>query len=203
MNIDSFISILLILAFIVPGFIFDSITRKFIPKSKEDNQSAFLNYLTSSTINYGFWIWLIYWAYSTEFYLRHPFWAGVIWLLIILVSPLILGFIWVLARKFHISEKITRFFGIHSINPIPTSWDYKFSNISPTTWILVTLKDGSVVGGYFGSKSFASSETNYRDLFIEKVYKVNSEGPWSLLREKNDGILISHDQIKTIEFFNN
>lgn len=200
MNIENSISFLLILTFIVPGFIFDSITRKLIPKTRNDQQSSFLIYLTSSSINYGFWIWLIYWVYSTEYYISHPICTGFLWFLIIFISPLTLGFSWGLLIKYGLIKYIFRYFRIHTIDPIPTSWDYIFSNLTDPIWILITLKDGKLIKGYFGNKSFASSEPNFHDLFIEKVYNVNSNGEWYQPEVYNDGILISHDQIKTIEF---
>jgi len=203
MNLENYISFLLILTFIVPGFIFDSITRKLIPKTRNDTQSSFLIYLTSSIINYGLWIWLIFWIDSTEYYISNPGWTGFIWFLIIFVSPSVLGLTWGLLNKFDVTKDIINYFRIQSINPIPTGWDYKFCNISSPIWILITLNNGDLVGGYFGSNSFASSETNHRDIFIEKVYKINSDRPWSLEKENNDGILISQDQIRTIEFFKN
>jgi hypothetical protein len=129
--------------------------------------------------------------------------VGLIWLLLIFVSPVIMGAIWGLLNKFRIIEKMLGKFGVTAINPVPTSWDYKFIRVKEPVWILVTLKDSSYIAGYWGNESFASSDPNVKDIYIEKVYKVPLKGPWIPTSVNNDGILIATDQIKTIEFFSN
>ena len=203
MTIDSFNTLFYILAFVVPGFIFDSITRKLLPQGQHDTQSSFLRFLTASCVNYGLWSWLIFWLYQTKYYTSHPLRTGLIWLLLIFISPLIMGIIWGLLNKRRIIEKTLGKFGITTVNPVPTSWDYKFSKINEPVWVLVTLKDGSFIAGYWGYESFASSDGNIKDVYIEKVYKITSKGPWIPTSNNNDGILIATDQIKTIEFFSN
>ena len=65
--------------------------------------------------------------------------------------------------------------------------------------VIVTLTDDSVIYGDFSTKSFASSDPEERDLFIEKTYIPNEKGEW-IAADKNEGIYIHKDQIKTIEF---
>ena len=203
MEIESFFTFFFVLTFIIPGFIFDTITRKITPQNKYDSHSSFLRFFTASSINYGLWFWLIFWMYQENFFVNHPFRASFIWTILIFLSPIIIGVIWGLSCKHRVIESFFANFGINFVNPIPTSWDYKFSQISSPIWILVRLKDGNFVAGYFGCNSFASSETNERDIYIEKIFQIDAQGSWISTKNNNDGIFISSDQIKSIEFFNN
>lgn len=203
MTIDSFTTTFFTLAFLIPGFIFFIIYRKFVPAQSTLKESALLSFLLVTCVNYGFWSWLLFAIYQSEFNINHPYWTGAFWLFIIFISPAILGFAWGLINKYQLFDKILNKIGINIIKSIPTSWDYKFNKINDPVWILVTLKDGSYVAGYWGSKSFASSESTERDLYIEEVYTINSTKQWEKTKNDNDGILIQGDQIKTIEFFSN
>lgn len=65
---------------------------------------------------------------------------------------------------------------------------------------MVTLTDGSTVCGWFGDNSFASSVPEERDLFIEKVYRLNEGLHWERV-ENSDGILFRAGEIRHIEFW--
>jgi hypothetical protein len=139
--------------------------------------------------------------FQSSLFVNQPIRVALAWGVIILLSPILLGF---LAGYFGQKEYIRRFLqsiGLNPIHVVPTAWDYKFSNIRKAGWLLVTLQDGCVVAGLFGSKSFASSEAGERDLYIQEVYKISEEGPWAKIPQ-NEGIWISVSQIKHIEFWN-
>ena len=44
--------------------------------------------------------------------------------------------------------------------------------------MLVTLVDGSTVAGAFEERAFASPDRAERDLFLQRVYRVEGDGPW-------------------------
>jgi hypothetical protein len=116
-----------------------------------------------------------------------------------LVSPALLG---VISGKLSSRDWLRRFLmrvGLEPIHSIPTAWDYYFSR-TPPVWLLVTLKDGSRVGGFFGEKSFASSDPGERDLFIEDVFRVVEDGEWQPV-PRNNGIFIKGEEIKHIEIW--
>ena len=66
--------------------------------------------------------------------------------------------------------------------------------------MLVTLRDGTQVAGYFGDESMASSDPAYRDLYLENVYTIQEDGQWEP-RDDSRGIYIEGSQIVFIEFF--
>jgi len=54
-------------------------------------------------------------------------------------------------------------------HPVPTAWDYKFSNLG-TRYVIIDLKDGSIIYGKYSNNSFSSSIPEERDIYIEEVY---------------------------------
>ena len=61
----------------------------------------------------------------------------------------------------------------------------------------MTLKDNSVICGYYGFNSFAGDER--RDLFLESVYEQTEKG-WEEVGS-TEGVFIAENQISAIEFF--
>jgi len=200
--ITNFNTVFYSLAFLVPGFILHSTISIFTPTRSDYGNITFLRLLTLSCFNYAAWSWMVYLFFNHDFFLSHPFRTAGAWGFIILIGPISLGVAWGYIRKRNISRGILQKIGFNPIHVIPTGWDWKFSRIDKVTWILVTLQDGSTVAGLFAGRSFASSEPGERDLYIEEVYRVREEGKWEQI-PRNEGILISGDQIKHIEFFSN
>jgi hypothetical protein len=201
MLLNGFDTLFYTLAFIVPGFVMQSTFSIFVPRKAEESQRSFLRFVYFSCINYSIWSWLIYLIIKTNFSKFHPIKTALIWSIIIFFSPIVLGLIAGYCSNKEVIRKCLQRMGLNPIHVIPSSWDYKFSKISKPTWVLVTLKDGSMIAGVFWSNSFASSDKDERDLYIEKIYKIPDEGPWQPI-SNNDGILINRDQIKHIEFWN-
>jgi hypothetical protein len=93
---------------------------------------------------------------------------------------------------------LLRRFGYRTIHPTPTAWEWYFSQQKPC-WVLVTLKDGAQVYGFFGEKSFAGDQPEFRDLYLEESFQLLDDGQWAPM-EDTGGVLIMADQIATIEF---
>lgn len=187
------------LAFVVPGFITYTIVSMFVPQKNEQAPNSILRFLYFSCMNYALWSWLIYIIVKTDFYNQHKFWTAAIWILIVLISPIITGLMLGILSKNEVIRKLLHKLGFNTTHPIPTGWDYKFSSLKNGVWVIVTLKDDSIVTGYFGSNSFASSDCTERDLYIESIYKIGSDDSWYEV-DRTDGMLIKGDQIKNVEF---
>ena len=65
---------------------------------------------------------------------------------------------------------------------------------------MATLTTGQSVAGFFGANSFASSDGDERDIYIEEEYSVDDEGKW-VPRPAKIGILIPMKEIRNIEFW--
>jgi len=200
MSFDSLQTIFLIFSFLVPGFIFDSAFSMLIPKKQQAWEHSLLYYFTFSCLNYALCSWLVYLIINSDFFIEHISWSAIGWLFIILISPFALGIVlgW-LAQKDNVRKYLENI-GLRFMHPIPNSWDYFFGNTTPK-WILVTLKDGHSVAGYFGEKSFAASDLSGRDLYIEKIYRVKENEPWEAIAD-SAGTWLPGELIKHIEFWN-
>ena len=178
MTLNSFDILFYTLSFIVPGFILQSILSVFVPRKAVPTQISFLRFLTLSCFNYASCSWLIYLIFQSDVFIDYSIRTALAWGYIILLSPILLG---LFAGYFSQKEFIRKIFfsiGLNPIHVIPTAWDYKFSNTKEAVWLLITLLDGSTVAGLFGGKSFASSETDERDLYIQEVFKIPGSGSW-------------------------
>ena len=67
-------------------------------------------------------------------------------------------------------------------------------------WILITLKDGTRIGGTWDAKATASSDPTERDIFLPRPYRVDTEGNWTETPD-SIGMLVKADQLALIEFF--
>ena len=90
-----------------------------------------------------------------------------------------------------------------AILPHPTGkpWDYVFSQ-RRCFWIIVSLKDGSRIGGLYDSRSFASSAPAPEQIYLQETWAMNADGGLERPRVDSAGILILASDIVTVEFFN-
>lgn len=206
----------LILLFIVPGVIALSVRSKLITGRSPSTTENILTFLVLSLVYYSLTIFFI----QAAFNVREPWFArAAIWICLLLVGPAIFGFILgVAAQKEWFSSILEHVIGaaanyrwtswiankldLSVIHVIPAAWDWRFSKISRSgSFIMVTFVSGEVVAGYFGSESFASSDTGERDLYIEEEYTISAEGKWEPRTPEKVGILIPVKEIKHIEFW--
>ena len=54
------------------------------------------------------------------------------------------------------------------------AWDYKFSD-GKSQWVEITVSNGKVIRGLYSSHSLASSESEYRDMYLEELYIKENE----------------------------
>jgi hypothetical protein len=186
-----------VLAILVPGFVLHSVRRAFIVGGNEPGKEfALLKLATLSAVNYAVCSPAIY--YLTQTTVR-PLVGAVMWAGVIFVSPVLLGLLNVVSVQRRWVRRLAAWCGCPPlIHAVPTAWDWRFSQASEG-FVLVTLTDGSTVGGLYGSNSMASSESGDRDLYLEKLYRIPAEGDWQPA-ENDEGIYIPSSQIKFLEF---
>lgn len=121
-------------------------------------------------------------------------------LLVIFISPLLLGLVLGYINRKQLAERGLSRLGLQTLTGFASAWDYKFSSVSQSDalWILVTLKDGNRIAGKFAKNSLASSVE--RDLYIEEVYQIVEDEPWQPVPQSS-GIWISGEEICYIEFW--
>ncbi len=83
----------------------------------------------------------------------------------------------------------------------PTSWDFSFDHGSDLL-LVVELKDGSRVAGYYGRSSHSGYGTRTRDLFLEELWDVSAnDGSISPppAERHSVGVWIDADEIRLVE----
>jgi hypothetical protein len=194
-NIDTFY---LIISFIVPGLVIVYVRSRFISGRVPSHTDNVLGYCVLSILYYAFMLPIVELALN----IREP-WIerAAVWITLILIGPAAFGLLlgaW--AQKEWGSWFADRL-GLDTIHVIPAAWDWRFSKIPPDgMFVMVTLTSGERVAGLFGPRSFASSDTGERDLYIQEEYTVDDEGKWEA-RPAKVGILIPVKEIRYVEFW--
>lgn len=86
----------------------------------------------------------------------------------------------------------------HSVS---SGWNEAFGR-GTTPMIRVTLKDGRVVGGYFGQGSLAGYSEHAHDLFIAERWSIDPESDWfTEIAAGSEGLWIGREEIASIEFY--
>jgi hypothetical protein len=176
--ITSVEALCIILAFVVPGFVISVVRSQFAIGRPQKGTEQLLGYLTLSALNYAVFSWLVYILAATGFPQTHPGWAALLWFLIILVGPAALGAGLGVAIQRDLFRPLFARLRLQPVHVVPTAWDYQFGRLRKAHWVLVKLKDGSMVGGFFGTHSFASSDPEERDIYIEQVYRIDQDSTW-------------------------
>ena len=174
---------------LAPGVIFLFVRSQFTT-GRLNPPHAILTYVVISTVYYA----VVFPLTNIEIILQS--YLG--WVLIVFVVPIIFGLLSGIDIQKGYTHKFFRRIKLNPLHAVPSAWDWKFNNIE-RQWVLVTLKDETKIVGLFGGNSFASSDPNERDMYLEWIHGiVDKKGNFSSKDET--GILIAGGEIKTIEF---
>ncbi len=90
----------------------------------------------------------------------------------------------------------------HSVyRPVPTAWDYAVgtSSDSGPRFVRARLKDGTWVGGWFGTRSYASSHPQEADLYLQASYRMAADGSFVSRVEHTGGIYLRMADVDVVE----
>lgn len=189
-------TIQLLAFFFIPGFISMKVYDSLVSKTQSRDFSnvyeafgySFINFLVisnsglNSILNGNF--------INNSFYL----------IAYLLILPSIWPLIYILIK--YIRKALLETLFVNSAEPSSSQlWDLIFSQ-NKARWIIVHLKDGRSIGGWYGEHSYCSSFPSKEQIYLEEVYKINENGEFEgPIIERTDGILILGDDISAIEFF--
>ena len=198
MTFDSMDVVVYTAYFLIPGFVVDETINTIIPRKRRSDTEKILIYLGYSILNFGCW----FWAFSllNKFFTEKTpyYWASLI--VVVLLSGLLTGSLIGIFKVHNPIKRIMEKFQISIEHPIPTAWEYKFSQMNEGRYVTVGLDDGKMIRGAFFNKSMASSDMSDKDFYIEEVYFLDENGNWNPI-EGSDGVWISTGAIKWISFF--
>ena len=200
MKLESLPDLYIVLAALVPGFIYNGVLTSFVPlRQNKERVVLTLRFLTITAVNYAVSSPLIYLLMAGDHTVGTPALRALAWFAIIFMVPVVLATIHAEIVQHDGFGWLYRLLRLRAINPIPTGWDWVFSRAEPC-YVLVTLTDGTQVAGYFGARSMASSDPERKDIFLEEAYTVPDDGtPWEAVAESL-GVYIEGSQISSIEF---
>ena len=188
-------NIFLVVAFSIPGLIILFVRSKFLT-GKISSENPLIYYFAVSSIYYIL-AWL---TVNSPFVQQLDYQNPWHMLFLLLLGPIVFGFLAGYSSRKGYIRGLVRRAGLGTLtHPIPAAWDWKFTDMKEE-WVLVTLKDGTRFAGFFGEKSFASSDPQKRDMYIQWVYDLDKDDNW-VYPKSEKGLLISAGEIRTIEFF--
>ena len=178
-------------AFVIPGFISLKAYQLFHPASERKTADQLIDALAYSSINYALLIIPIAYIESIDLKTNHKFWYFSFYVLVFFVFPIIWAFLWSVLRK-------TKFFQNRLPHPTQKAWDFVFAQ-RKEYWVKVTLKDGTIVAGFFGEKSFASSAPAQEQIYLEETWKLNENGGFEREIDSTAGVIVLSADISHIE----
>ncbi len=186
-------SIGLIVLAVFPGLVSLQMYRLLMPARPLEWKDALLQGLFYSIINFVLLAPLVVFLGDLSHLDRHPltYWSALGGVL--LVGPILWPFLLRLLFRWKWLQS-----RIHL--PYPTAWDYFFESRDPA-FLLIRLKDGKSLGGYWGPGSFAGSFPNDGDIYLEAVYSLKEDGTFGAPIDGTRGALIRKDQYTCIELF--
>lgn len=158
---------LLILFAIVPGFVANRVYALWCPTQKQDWEKALLEPITWSAVNLLFWWWLVLPILQTPFDQINGWYLSGVTAVVCTVSPTILASLWYRFRRSNWAHQKLGF-----DHPTPRGWDF-FLQKKTNFFVLFHLKDKRMVGGYFGSESYASTYPQEPEIYVEVVWQVD------------------------------
>ncbi len=180
--------------FFIPGFIYLKTYRLFVASQKADFSKEWYEAIGISIINFIIFSYPIYFLNSSNFLENHPFFYFLITGTVILIAPIIWAWLFNKVSK-------AKWFSKFLITPTKSAWDSFFSK-RESYFVLVTLKSGRKIGGKYGVNSYSSVFPHSNEIYLEEVWKLNENDGFEKLEEQTSGILITENEISTIEFYN-
>lgn len=182
----------LLLLTVFPGAVSLQVYRLLIAARPLDWKDIALQGLFYSVINYGLLSFLLPFVFNAQNQDASPalYWLAIFVLLV--AGPIIWPLL--LVKLFDL-----KWFSTRLQLPFPTAWD-SFFRRRQECFVLVRLKNGRTIGGYWGKDSYATSFPNDGGLYLQAVYKVKPDGTFGRPVEGTLGALISKDQYELMEF---
>jgi hypothetical protein len=198
LKLESIPDLYFVISVFVPGFIYHGVLRQFVPlRQNRQIELILLSFLTATAFNYALCSPIIFWL-ITGHLINYPIIEACLWFTVLFIVPILLAIFQAQVVQKDWLNWIYRILRLRPINPIPTGWDWIFSRTGPC-FLLVTLKSGTSIAGYFGELSMASSDPESQDIFIEKTYIIGSNGQWAVVNG-SEGVHINGSEIAFIEF---
>lgn len=116
----------------------------------------------------------------------------------VLLLPAALGLVSGMILRAEWNTPILTRLAMPIIHPTVRAYDYAFGDITTDRFVIITYVDGTIVYGYYGANSLASSASDRGDIYLERLYDLK-EGAWTPSEPPKSALLILRD-VRSIEF---
>jgi len=181
----------LLLFLVFPGLVSMQVYRMIMPAYRIEWKSAILEGLFYGVINLVLLSPLVYWLMSTGAAEANAIMLWAAAAVVFVIAPIV----WPLAFVFLVKRPLLR---RYVQLPYPSAWDFFFDRRADC-FVLIHLKNGQMIGGYYGPNSYATSFPDHGDIYLEAVYRVDATGTFVEPIESTEGLLISRDGYSYIE----
>ena len=178
---------------VLPGLVSMHVYRLVMPASDIDWKTSLLEAFFYGGLNFGLCMPILVPIHLADFPATHGIAYGILMALVLVVMPVA----WpILIRLLLNWQPLRKWIVI----PLPTAWDFYFHRRRPCI-ALVHLRNGEMIGGYFGGNSYATSFPRQGDIYLENVVSVDEAGKFVDYVTDSDGVLLTRDVYEYIEFF--
>ncbi len=179
--------------FVTPGFVALTVYDLLVPGVRRDFGTASVQLIAYSLLNHVTVFTPLEPLLVPSFRVEHP----AIWYLILVAALVIAPS---LGAAIIVGLRKSAFLQGRLIHPTPTGWDFMFGR-GKTLYLSCQLRSGKRVGGYFGANSFASSYPEPPQVYVEELWKLDTDGHFIERVERTGGGIISLAECDLLEIF--
>jgi len=196
MNLWTENALSIFLIFALPGFIIFKIYDLVVAGPRRDFSKAMVDVVCYSAIYYAMVSPLLIFSFEWNLHDDHFRAYVLFWFSVLFIGPVGLPFLflWVIEKK-GVSKYI--------VNPIEKPWDWFFRKKDREYWVIVRLKDGTMVGGKYGRHSYASSGSGEPQIYLETIWTLDEKGRFLKSKDRSAGALFTGNEMVAIEFISN
>lgn len=204
MGPTSVTQLLLLLLFVVPGFVFQAVRISVRGRLPLDIELS--TRIVRAIVSSGIFA-LVYLAVIGQplvdaaqghgFVFEHPRFGAVLALAGGIVAPSVLALVraprWPWLRRLRLwLPEVTKY------DPTPTAWDKAFQSIGEC-FVRILNSDDRWIAGYYGPASYATSYPEPHQLFLEKAFHVSDEGAIGDEVDGSQGVLVDCTEIQLLQ----
>ena len=193
MELNNFDSIFLFILFLFPGFVSLKTWTLFHKNKETAKETLILDCVFFSIINFGLLSPIAIPFLVHGWYEVSAFITGIFILIYFVIAPASWPFIWKFLRNHKFVYKYIQLV-------YPTAWDY-FVHKRKSCFVIIHLNDDSMIGGYYGKDSYTSTFPDEPSIYLEKSFKINTNGTFGEEIPDSFGLVISKSDFKFLEFF--
>lgn len=195
--------------FVLAGYVILTIRNLYIATDRASLAEIVVDIFLLSLINQMVWLILRYVgtgiqsaaiAASTkpDYFRGNLFSHPVLLFLETVVLPVCIGAAFGYFLRIGTGKKIARRLAMPIIGPTPRAYDHVFSRRSPC-FVILSFDQDRTIYGYFGPDSLAGRDAGRSEIFLERLYVVQSDGGW-IETVPHRSALINLTGLRAIEF---